>query len=169
LGTLPIDSIRQSNVVKLLDQVEDKSGQTAADQTLAFLRRLFSWHANRSDDFRSPIARGMARSKPLERALKRILTDDELRAVWKAALATESPYGSLVRFLLLTGARRDEARKMPWSEIVDGEWTLPLARARGRLSSDPPALQADLLLAGKLLTRWCRDGTDMVPFSLDDD
>ena len=45
-----------------------------------------------------------------------------------------------------------------------------LARARSRLSSDPPALQADLLLAGKLLTRWCRDGTDMgVPFSLDDD
>jgi hypothetical protein len=34
-----------------------------------------------------------------------------------------------------------------------------LARARSRLSSDPPALQADLLLAGKLLTRWCRDGT----------
>jgi hypothetical protein len=45
-----------------------------------------------------------------------------------------------------------------------------LARARSRISNDPPALQADLLLAGKLLTRWCRDSTDLgVPFSLDDD
>jgi hypothetical protein len=34
-----------------------------------------------------------------------------------------------------------------------------LARARSRLSDDPPALKSDLLLAGKLLTRWCRDGT----------
>jgi integrase len=123
LGTLPIDSIRRSDVVKLLDQVEDKSGPTAADQALAFLRRLFSWHATRTDEFRSPIVRGMARSKPTERARKRTLTDDEIRAVWTATAA--SLYGALVRFLLLTGARRDEARNMPWSEIDDGVWILP--------------------------------------------
>jgi integrase len=109
--------------VELLDKVEDESGPTAADQTLAFLRRLFSWHATRSDEFRSPIVRGMSRSKPSERARERTLTDDEIRAVW-AATAT-GLYGALVRFLLLTAARRDEARNMPWSEIDDGVWTLP--------------------------------------------
>ena len=123
MGTLPIDSIRRSDVVKLLDQVEDKSGQTAADQTLAFLRRLFSWHATRSDEFRSPIVRGMARSKPKERARKHTLTDDEIRAVWTATAT--GLYGALVRFLLLTGARRDEARNMPSSEIDAGVWILP--------------------------------------------
>jgi integrase len=117
LGTRSIESIRKSDVVKLLDQVEDKSGQTAADQTLAFLRRLFSWHATRSDEFRSPIVRGMARSKPKERARIRSLTDDEIRALWTATAT--GLYGALVRFLLLTGARRDEARNMPWSEIDD--------------------------------------------------
>jgi len=44
-----------------------------------------SWHAGRSDDFRSPIVRGMTRTSPKERARQRVLTDDELRAVWKAA------------------------------------------------------------------------------------
>jgi integrase len=56
------------------------------------------------------------------------LDDDELVAVWKAATATDSPYGALVRFLLLTGARRDEARQMPYSEVVDGVWTIPASR-----------------------------------------
>jgi hypothetical protein len=56
------------------------------------------------------------------------LNDEELRAVGKAATATESPYGSLVRFLLLTGTRRDEAREMPHSEVVDGVWTIPASR-----------------------------------------
>ena len=50
-----------------------------ADRTLAIIRKIMNWHASRSDDFRSPITRGMARTKPQERARSRILTDDELQ------------------------------------------------------------------------------------------
>ena len=35
-----------------------------ADHVLAYLRRVMTWHAARSDDFRSPIVRGMARTRP---------------------------------------------------------------------------------------------------------
>jgi hypothetical protein len=42
--------------------------------------------------------------------------------------------------------------------------------ARGRSRMVESGLESDLLLAGKILTKWCRDGTDLgVPFSLDDD
>jgi hypothetical protein len=42
-----------------------------------------------------------------------------------------------------------------------------LARARSRLFNDQPNLQADLLLAGRLLRRWLRGGTDLgCPFTL---
>ena len=34
-----------------------------ADHVLAYLRRVMTWHASRSDDFRSPIVRGMARTR----------------------------------------------------------------------------------------------------------
>ena len=50
-----------------------------ADGTLEVIRRIMSWHASRTDDFNSPIVRGMARTKSRERARKRVLTDDELR------------------------------------------------------------------------------------------
>ena len=83
LGAKPIDEVRRSDIVQLLDRIEEESGGPMADQTLAIVRRVLNWHASRSDDFRSPIVRGMARTKPKERARSRVLGDDELRLVWK--------------------------------------------------------------------------------------
>jgi hypothetical protein len=72
-------------VAKLLDGIEDDAGPVAADKVLAFLSGLFNWYASRHDSYSSPIVKGMRRSKPSERARDRILGDNELRAVWKAA------------------------------------------------------------------------------------
>ena len=58
---------------------------------------------------------------------KGILSDDELRAVWKAT-TERGTFGALIRFLLLTAARRDEARMMPWQEIKGSDWYLPARR-----------------------------------------
>ncbi len=120
LGARPIGEIKRSEIVRLLDKIDDNSGPSAADHTLAVIRRVMSWHASRSDDFRSPIVRGMTRIKPKERARQRVLTDDEIRAVWKAAETTDaekavegprtaaSLFGPYVQFLLTTAARRTE-------------------------------------------------------------
>jgi integrase len=128
MGARPIADIRRSEIVLLLDRIEDKNGPVMADLTLAYIRRVMNWHASRSDEFRSPIVRGMARTSAKERARARILTDDELRAVWKAAEATAGPFGAFIKFLLLTVARRCEASSMTWDEIQDGVWLLPAAR-----------------------------------------
>jgi integrase len=128
LGARPIDDIRRSDIVKLLDAIEDANGPVMADRTLATIRRIMNWHASRSDEFRSPIVRGMARTKGKERARARILTDDELRAIWKAADAMLGPFGALVQFLLLTAARRSEAARMTRAELDGADWTLPEAR-----------------------------------------
>jgi len=104
-----------------------------ADRTLALIRKIMNWYATRSDDFRSPIVRGMARVKGKERARERTLTDDELRAIWRAADATEGPFGRLVQFLLLTAARRNEAAQMKRSELSGAEWTLPAARNKTKV------------------------------------
>jgi integrase len=133
LGSRPIIEIRRTEVVRLLDQIEDENGATMADRTLAVIRKIMNWHASRSDDFRSPIVRGMARVKSKERARERTLSDDELRSIWKAAEAAEGPFGSFVRFLLLSAARRSEAAGMRWSELEGADWTLPGARNKTKL------------------------------------
>ena len=134
LGSRQIDGIKRSEISRLLDQIEDDNGPVMADHVLALLRRLMSWHASRGDDFRSPIVRGMAKTKPKDRARHRTLEDHELRAVWKAAEAFRGPYGFLVRYLLLTATRLLEAAKMARSEVsADGtEFTVPAARHKSK-------------------------------------
>jgi integrase len=126
LGAKPIDEVRRSDIVALLDRVEEESGGPMADQTLAIIRRILNWHASRSDDFRSPIVRGMARTKPKELARERTLTDDELRLVWKAA--ERERFGCFLQFVLLTATRRSEAAQARRSEIVAADWVIPGSR-----------------------------------------
>jgi integrase len=128
LGSQPIGEIKRSGVVKLLDKIDDEAGPSAADHTLAVIRRVMSWHASRSDDFRSPIVRGMIRVKPGENARQRILSDDELRQVWTAAEASTGVFGPFVQFLLLTASRRTEAARMARTELIDGSWIIPASR-----------------------------------------
>jgi integrase len=148
IGSLPLATLRRSHIVKLLDKIQDERGDRMADLVLAYLRRAFNWHASRVDDFSSPIVRGMGRYAAKERERTRILSDDELRRIW---LATEPPslFHALVRFLLLTGARRDEARRLPRSEIVGTDWVLPAARNKVKAElARPLSKAAQAVLAG---------------------
>jgi integrase len=118
------ESITRSDVTGLLDHIEDASGPVAADKVLATISALFNWHAARHDSYSTPIVRGMRRSNTKERARKRILSDDELRAVWKQAEANGS-FGAFVRLLLLTGQRKDKVAKLRWDDLTaDGAWII---------------------------------------------
>ena len=152
LGERPIGDIRRNEIIRVLDHIEDESGPVMADQTLAFMRRVFNWHASRSDDFRSPIVRGMARTKPKARARKRILTDDEIRDVWKALDTADVPacYPAYVRALLLTATRRNEAAGMNSIELQGDLWTIPGERYKTKLDHVVPlTTQAKALIGGK--------------------
>jgi hypothetical protein len=116
IASRQIDEVKRSEIVKLLDKIEDNNGPRMAHVTLAYLSRVFNWHASRDDTFRSSIVRGMGRVKPRERAGKRALTDEEIRDVW-TALGSGSKnlpacYPAYIRTLLLTAVRRSEGARM---------------------------------------------------------
>jgi integrase len=152
IGDRPIGEIKRSELVRLLDRVEENNGPAMADDVLAFVRRIMNWHATRSDDFRSPVIRGMARTKAKERARSRILSDDELRKVVQTAKneKAKGAFPALVLFLLETAARRDEARCMTWAELNGGsDWVLPASRNKVGLDLVRPLSKPALnILAG---------------------
>jgi integrase len=84
----------------------------------------------------------MARTKTKERARSRILKDDEIRAIWNSKEPGAFP--AIVRFLLLTGARRAEAAGMTWTEIDGGNWILPASRNKTKLELTRPLSLAAL-------------------------
>jgi integrase len=163
LGDKPIGSIKRSDLVSLLDKIEDENGARAADVALAVLRRILRWHAIRDDEFITPVVPGMARQKPAEHRRDRILSDDEIRALW-AATADNSTFSALVRLLLLTAARRGEAAGLrPDDEIgtvrctvkqiergierevevdFDNVWTLPPSRSKTKTKIVRPLSKA---------------------------
>jgi integrase len=114
-------TIRRSDVVALLDEIEDDHGAPQADLVLSIIRRIMFWHASRIDDYVPPLVKGMRRTNPEERVRDRILTDDEVRAVWKVA-GESGTYGALVRMLLLTGQRLSKVIAMKWTDISPMKW-----------------------------------------------
>ena len=117
--------IRRGDVTKLLDDVQDNHGPSAADHVLAVVRSIMNWYTSRSDDYTSVIARGMRRTDPKSRQRTRILDDDELRVVWTVAKANGT-FGALMRIALLTAQRREKVSTMRWDDVtVDGVWNIP--------------------------------------------
>lgn len=129
----PLFDIRRIDVNQLLDVIKHKHGRNQADAVLSMIRSVMNWYAVQDDRYSTPIVKGMKRDQRSgpERSRKRILNDDEIRAVWGAC--SEMPiYGALVRMLLLTAQRLRKVSRMKWSDIDDGVWLIATeAREKG--------------------------------------
>lgn len=136
-----IDEIKRADVVKACDVIH-KSAPVSANRALAHLKHLMGWCVERGMIDASPIG-GM---KPLskERSRERVLTDDELGALWAAFGNEGYPFGDCMKFLMLGGQRRAEVAEMRWPEI-DLEkrlWTLPSQRAKNGKQHTVPLTDA---------------------------
>jgi integrase len=169
LGARPIADIRRSEIVRLLDEIEDQNGPVMADRTLEIVRKVMNWYATRNDEFRPPIIKGMARTKSKDRARKRVLTDDELRKVWRAAeggqlIPTMPVFGRLVRFILLTATRLSEAARMHRSELKGTEWVIAAERYKNKIDHLIPLSGAAMALL-PAEGEWMFSTSGLVPIS----
>lgn len=64
----------------------------------------------------------------------RVLTDDEMRAVWNACDDLNPAFAGVIRVMMLTGQRRGEVEGMRWSELSDDgkTWTIPGTRTKNK-------------------------------------
>ena len=119
-GDRPIDSITGRDIVTVIDAAKARGAPYRAHNLLGHARRLFNWAIARRvyGIDRSPCDR-MVPSQVIgpKRPRDRILTDEELRALWNAAQKMDYPNGRLVQLLVLTGQRRGEIAEARWSEI----------------------------------------------------
>jgi integrase len=138
-GDRPFVDIKRSDIALLLDVVEDKHGPAMADAILSTLRALANWFAARDDNYNAPFVRNMRRTPPQDRRRDRVLTDAEIRQIWKTAEAN-GQYGSIIRLLLLTAQRYKKIAELRWSDVDDhtGIWTL---RTEAREKQNPGRLK----------------------------
>lgn len=138
------DGLKRRDIVEMLDAIEDENGPVMADRVLAHVRKAFNWWMVQDEDFKSPIVRGMARTKPGERSRKRTLTDDEIRDVWAALEQIDGPacYPAYVKTLLLTTTRRNEVSDMQAAELNGELWVIPAERYKNKRDHVIPLSEA---------------------------
>jgi integrase len=134
IGEKSIYDLKRSDITTMLNEIKAENGPVMADKVLAHVRKAFNWQMVQDDEFKSPIVRGMAKTKPKERARKRVLADDEIRDIWKALDQIEAPscYPRYVKSLLLAMTRRNESAKMHTDELEGDLWTIPASRYKNK-------------------------------------
>lgn len=131
-GNRKLGDIKQADVIRLLDSIVDDGSPISANRTLAAVRKLFNWAEGRYGLATNPCDR--VEMPGAENARDRILTDEELKAVWLAAVKMGGAFGNAVKLLILTGQRRNEVAGIEWRELdlPNKVWKLP----RGRVKND---------------------------------
>ena len=92
------------------------------------IRTMMNWCVQHGLLENSPVP--SLRFKASSRA--RILTEDELKAVWGRAVETGYPYGTMVQLLILTGQRRGEIAGLRSAWIKDGWITFPIGFTKNK-------------------------------------
>ncbi|HIQ19296.1 MAG TPA: DUF4102 domain-containing protein [Novosphingobium capsulatum] len=125
----PLPAITRKDLQAVLDAIPARQ-RASRQQVRAYMSILFGWALERGDIDDSPV-RGL--SNPEGSAPRdRVLSDDELTAVWRGTQAIRAPLGAFYRVLLLTGQRREEVAGMAWGELdrKAALWTIPASRAK---------------------------------------
>ena len=121
LGDRVFVAVRRSDIAALLDDIATDNGKAQADQVLKVFSAIASWWSKREDDYRSPIVRGMRRGNATKRG--RVLSDDELRAVWGIA-SQYGAAGSFVQFALLCAQRHTKIATLQWGDLHGDTWDI---------------------------------------------
>ncbi|TAX39175.1 tyrosine-type recombinase/integrase [Rhizobium leguminosarum] len=133
-GKRTMKSIKRQEIVAHLDEVAERA-PIVANRLLSLLRKFFNWAVQRDIIDMSPMEKKI--DKPSEETTRdRILTDDEIKLLWRASEKLGYPFGPMVRLLLLTAQRRSEVSGARWWEMElagnDQQWIIPPERAKNR-------------------------------------
>lgn len=115
LRTKKLALITTHDVTSVFDQLIRRGVPGEANHAFKYARTFFRWAARRKLITISPLSG--QRMPARENARDRVLSDAELRSIWRAAQRAGYPFGTIVQLLILTGQRRGEIAALRWSFI----------------------------------------------------
>ena len=138
LGHRKAASITRREVISILDDIKDRGAPIQANRTLEIIRKIFNWGISREIVEANPCHRI---EKPAEEHQRdRVLSEDEIRAVWGAFDPEPNNRGAMMKLRLLTAQRGGEVSHMRWCDIdlAGGWWTVPPEYSKNGLSHRVP-------------------------------
>lgn len=129
---MDVRELRKTDVFAILDPIVSDGRVSAARHAFAALRKMLNWCVERGIIEHSPCAGIKAPGRPSSR--ERVLDDEELASLLRAAREQPWPFGPIVQLLIFTAQRRGEVVGMQWSEIdLEAKlWAIPGARTKNK-------------------------------------
>lgn len=119
LARRPLGDISTREVAHLLDALRKTPSEAA--HALIAIKVFFNWCLRRGYLSVNPCARLIPAKSP---SRSRVLNDTELRLVFRKAVQTGYPFGSILQLLILTGQRRSEIGLLRWDWIDEKNRTV---------------------------------------------
>src|SRR5262245_59519334 len=126
-----VSEISHRDIRDAVEQVVTRGAQASAHNCFDAARAIFAFAVERDYIEISPCDRLKRRAIiGVKKARERVLSNDELQAIWRCASRFGYPHGPIWQLLLLTGCRLDEVAGMRWNEIdlARKTWTIPASR-----------------------------------------
>jgi integrase len=135
-GRRPVTEITDLDVLSVI-KAKKSSAPAQARNLLGIAKRLFAWTKDqRVYGLTSSPCADLRPAKLIgdKIAGDRILSDDEMFALWRAADRSPYPIGPIYQVLTLTALRLNEAADASWPEfdLRNGIWTIPAGRMKGK-------------------------------------
>ena len=144
-GSRPLGEIERADLIEAIEEVRDRGAPYQAYNLLGYARRFFDWAVIKYDLEKSPCDRVRPKHLGLKKiARKRILSPDEVGALWAASASMGYPYGPVFQLLAVTGQRLSDIAECSWSEIDLDKNILTIPAARFKSDHDHVVPLSDL-------------------------
>src|SRR5690606_19549914 len=128
LRSRPAKTLTHPEVSAAIEEIEAERGGSEARAARATLSSMCSWALKTGRMLTNPVI-GSYRPEP-GRPRERVLSDEELSEIWRAAGEHGGDVAPIVRLRILTGQRREEIGGLGWFEVDVPNLRLDLSGAR---------------------------------------
>jgi integrase len=153
LHARPIAEVRKGEVAARLLELKTECGPVAANRSRSSLLAMFDWAVDQ-DLIEVNVVASTKKPHSGERSRDRVLSFEELRAIWQAT-DRGGTHDAIVRLLMLLGQRKGEVGGMMWREVhLDRAlWSLPGERVKNGLPHVVPLPRQAVEIMGEVPRR----------------
>lgn len=123
-----VGDITGRDIVTRLNRLNDRPAEKEHAARIA--RTFFTWCVGQHLIERSPME--TVPKPPVGASRDRVLSEEELKAVYKAAMGLKTGFYRLIALLIHTGGRRGEITALTWPNVSKDSLTLPSETTKGK-------------------------------------
>lgn len=128
--------IGRRDVGELLDTIVERGAPIMANRTKALISKIYNFGIGRDIVDHNPCLGVPMPAKARQR--DRVLTEEEIRTLWRALDGLDPVMAATFKMRLLTAQRGIEILAMRWADLNDGWWTIPGDVAKNGLAHRVP-------------------------------